>query len=156
MEKVKLIGLIIAGLVGVYFVAKAIVESPFEKLERNAIDIPDNWYDDPSQKGASEAYQNSDINFRELYPTENNFMVEYYDEEYWVFWTGVQTFEDGFKVFIIPNYSRLIVVDRNTNEILSNKLFFKETTNVKVIDGYVYFVYQSFLKTKLGRYKLPS
>ena len=154
MEKIKLIALLIAGLMAVYFVAKAIIESPFEKLDRNAIDITNYEFEDPTQDGVSEEYLLSGIKFREIYPTENNFIIKYYDEEYWVFWTGVQRFEDGLKVFVIPNYSRLIVVDRNTNQILSNKLFFKDATNAKVIDGYVYFVYQSFLKTKLGRYKL--
>lgn len=154
MEKMKFLVLIIVGLVAYYFVVQAIVEPSFEKIDREEFDIPNYRYDDPSQKGITEAYQNSGIDFREIYPTDNRFLVKYYDDDYWSFWTGVVNLDDGLKFIYTPTYSRLIVIDRDTNEIVSNKLFLREVTNAKIIDGYVYFVYASFAKYKIGRYKL--
>ncbi|MTI88901.1 MAG: hypothetical protein FH748_13150 [Balneolaceae bacterium] len=154
MEKLKLVALVVVGLVVVYFLARTIIEPSFEKLDRNAVDIPDYVYSDPSQKGISEAYQNSGIDFREIYPTDNRFLLYYYDDNYWIFWTGVVDLDDGLKFIYTPKYSRLIVTDRNTNEIISSKLFLRDVTNAKIIDGYVYFVYASFANYKLGRYKL--
>lgn len=156
MEKIKLIGMIVAGLVVVYFIARVVIEPSFEKLDRDAVDIPNYRYDDPTQKGISDAYQNSGLDFREIYTTDNRFLVTYYDDHYWVFWTGVVDLDDGLKFIYTPKYSRLIVVDRETNEIISSKLFLRDVTNAKIIDGYIYFVYASFASYKLGRYYLKD
>lgn len=154
MEKFKLILISIIVLIAMYLIVRSIIETPFEKLPRDYFTITDYRYDDPSQVGISEAYQESGIDFREIYDTENRFLLHFYDSDSWIFWTGVQDLDDGLKFLYTPHYSRLVTVDRNTKQIISNSLFLRNVTNSKIHDGYVYFVYSSWTGYKLGRYKL--
>lgn len=156
MDKIKLIVIIIAGLVAAYFIIRMIIEPSYEILERSSISLPDYNYEDPSQKGISEEYQKSDFNFKEVYPTDNRFLLYHYDKDYWIIWTGVVDLDDGLKFIYTPRHSRLVVIDRKTNEVVSDKLFLRRVTNAKIVDGYIYFVYASLTGYKLGRYNLTD
>lgn len=153
MDKLKLILIIITSLIIAYFIIRMIIEPSFEVLERNSIDLPDYNYEDPSQKGISEEYQKSDFNFKEVYPTDNRFLLYHYDKDYWVIWTGVVDFDDGLKFIYTPRYSKLVIIDRKTKEVVSDKLFLRRVTNAKIVDDYVYFVYASWTGYKVGKFK---
>lgn len=157
MDKTKWILLIIGSLIASYFIIRVIIEPSFEKLERDSISLPDYNYEDPSQKDISEEYQKSDFKFKDVYPTDNRFLLRYYDDDYWIIWTGViDLLDDGLK-FIYTRHSRLVIIDRETKEIVSNTLFLRRVTNAKIVNGYVYFVYAGWTGYKLGRFEFsPS
>ena len=154
MNIVKLIAIFISSLIMIYFIVKAIIEPPFEKLNREYINLIDYAIDEAEDLERRDYYRDGDFRIESVFPTKNRRSVYSLDEKYWVFWTGVVSLDSGAKYFYTPTYSRLIVVNRDTNEILSNKIFFRDVTNAKIIDGYIYFVYSSFANYKLGRYKL--
>jgi len=44
-------------------------------------------------------------------------------------------------VFATPNYTRLLVINRETHEIYRKKLFFKNVTNARIKGDEIYFRY---------------
>ena len=135
---------------------KNLFESGFERLDRDYIDLPDYpaLHRDPHLKEMYPEIQKDGIDFTEVYTSlSNRYLARYYNSTFWVVSTGVATIDDGTRFFYLPTYSRLLVIDRDSREVVVNKFFFRYVTNATIKDGYIYFVYSFFHTYKLGRFK---
>ena len=143
---------IFAGAILFWGILKVFVEDDFEKLDQEYLDIPNlaDYDNDPHLINMFDEIQEDGIKFKDVYSSlSNRFIPTYYNDKYWVVKTGVTTIDDGIKVFFLPTYTRIIVIERQTKEIVINKLFFKQITNAVLKDGYIYFRYNHMLTWEL-------
>lgn len=114
-------------LLGVCFLGlKLFWESDFEKLDNNSIALPEWSYQNPDRDELSEAIQSSGIasKMNSIYSSlSENYYYPSFTDKYWVVLTGYNTLDDGLWFFLTPTYTRVLVVDRNTQEIVANKPF---------------------------------
>ncbi|MEQ8578945.1 MAG: hypothetical protein RIC57_14915 [Balneola sp.] len=72
--------------------------------------------------------------------------------------SGNVTFESGLKYLLLPNYSRLMLIEKETLEILLDLKIDEHISNAKVIDDHIYFWYRTDQGYKvaysLGRVKI--
>ncbi|RNC83169.1 MAG: hypothetical protein ED557_10685 [Balneola sp.] len=146
MEYYKII-LATLALIGVgYLVLKLVLESGFEKLDKDAITLSEWSYQNPDQDDLSEAIQSTGIakRMKDIYPSlSERYQYTSFNEKYFVVLTGYNTLDDGIWFFATPTYTRVLIVDRNTEKVVLRKLFFKDLTNAKLIDDELYFRYDN-------------
>ena len=152
-------GIILGVIMVVVFsqrMVKNLFESGFERLDSDYIDLLDypTSYKVPHLKEMHPDIRKDGIDFTEVYTSwSNRFIPKYYNDKFWVVTTGVAAIDDGVQFFYLPTYSRILVIDRDSREVVVNKFFFRYVSNVTIKDGYIYFRYRFFHTYKLGRFK---
>ncbi|MEO9886912.1 MAG: hypothetical protein ABJR05_09710 [Balneola sp.] len=72
--------------------------------------------------------------------------------------SGNVTFESGLRYLLLPNYSRLMLIEKETLEILLDLKIDEHISNATLIDGYIYFWYRTDKDNRvsysLGRVKI--
>ena len=132
-------------LIGVGFLAlKLLLESDFKKIDKEAIELPKWSYQNSDRNDLSEAIQSSGIanRMKDIYPSlSENYYYPSFNKKYCVVLTRYNTLDDGLWFFATPTYTRVLIIGRNTEEVVENKLFFKNLTNAKLIGNDLYFRY---------------
>ena len=137
------------------------MESDFEKIDKEAIELSKWSYQNSDRDELSEAIQSSGIanRIKDIYPSlSERYRYPSFNEKYFIVLTGYNTLDDGLWFFATPTYTRVLIVDRNTEEVVENKLFFKDLTNAKLIDNELYFRYDGPIIWELATnfYKLEE
>ncbi len=147
-------------LLGVgYLGLKLFWESDFEKLNTKSIDLPEWSYQNSDQDELSEAIQSSGIasKMKSIYSSlSENYYYPSFTDKYWVVLTRYNTLDDGLWFFATPTYTRVLIIDRSTEEIVSKKLVFKNITNAKIVGGDLYFRYDEPVLWALLTVALPN
>lgn len=154
MHKLRLVLIIIIASIVAYFLIRIIIEPSFKVVNSDSLEMETYAIDELEDRERVKSYRNGRFRIESIYPTKNRRTLYFQNNEYWVFWTGVVSLDAGVKFFYTPRYSRILIVDRETKEMVSNKLFLRRITNASIQDGYVYFVYAGWTGYNLGRFKL--
>jgi len=125
-----------------YLSLKLFWESDFKKIDKNTIDLP-KWSNDNSDTDEMyDALSVSKIPITEIYSSLSGRFIFYsFTKDYWIVGTSYNTLDDGIWFFATPTYTRVLIIDRNTEEVIESKLFFKNLTNAKLIGNELYFRY---------------
>ena len=129
------------------------MESDFEKIDKEAIELSKWSYQNPDRKALTETVRSSGIanRMKDIYPSlSERYRYPSFNEKYFVVLTGYNTLDDGIWFFATPTYTRVLVVDRNTEEVVENKIFFKYLTNAKISGDELYFRYDGPLIWELA------
>lgn len=140
----KIFFAVLVSIVVVFLAIKLFWESDFEKLHNDSIDLPKWSYQNSDRDDLSEAIQSSGIasRMKDIYQSlSERYRYPSFNEKYFVVLTGYNTLDDGLWFFATPTYTRVLIIDRSTEEVIVNKLFFKDLTNAKLIGNELYFRY---------------
>jgi len=143
------LGIILVG----FLTLKFFMESDFEKIDKEAIELSKWSYQNPDRKALTETVRSSGIanRMKDIYPSlSERYRYPSFNEKYFVVLTGYNTLDDGIWFFATPTYTRVLIVDRNSEEVVENKIFFKDLTNAKISGDELYFRYDGPLIWELA------
>lgn len=101
---------------------------------------------------------NTVIDFNKRNIRLNRLINTFLTDEYIIFKDGVNNITDDglIKPLIYPKHHRLNLFKRNTFELIDQRVIFGRVLNVKIIDGFVYFVAEKDGIRFNARYRIPD